>query len=105
MSYLERNIEKRLDPRLLVDGAKSIISVALNYFPHRFRHEDAPRFAYYAYGEDYHDVVKKKLSRLLEFIQGRSPGVSGRYFSDSAPYWSVSGRHVPDWALWGRIPY
>ncbi|SFU48244.1 epoxyqueuosine reductase [Porphyromonadaceae bacterium KHP3R9] len=85
MSYLERNIEKRLDPRLLVDGAKSIISVALNYFPHRFRHEDAPRFAYYAYGEDYHDVVKKKLSRLLEFIQGRSPGVSGRYFSDSAP--------------------
>jgi hypothetical protein len=68
MSYLERNIEKRLDPRLLVDGAKSIISVALNYFPHRFRHEDAPRFAYYAYGEDYHDVVKKKLSRLLEFI-------------------------------------
>jgi epoxyqueuosine reductase len=85
MSYLERNIEKRLDPRLLVDGAKSIISVALNYFPHRFQHEDAPKFAYYAYGEDYHDIVKGKLSRLFDFIKLRFPGVSGRYFSDSAP--------------------
>src|SRR5690554_5220537 len=85
MGYLERNIDKRMDPRLLVEGAKSIISVALNYFPHRFQHEDAPKFAYYAYGEDYHDIVKGKLSRLFDFIKLRFPGVSGRYFSDSAP--------------------
>ena len=85
MGYLERNIDKRMDPRLLVEGAKSIISVALNYFPHRFQHEDAPQFAYYAYGEDYHDIVKGKLSRLFDFIKLRFPGVSGRYFSDSAP--------------------
>ena len=85
MGYLERNIDKRMDPRLLVEGAKSIISVALNYFPYRFQHEDAPQFAYYAYGEDYHDIVKEKLSRLFDFIKLRFPGVSGRYFSDSAP--------------------
>ena len=85
MDYLERNIDKRMDPRLMVEGARSIISVALNYFPHRFQHEDAPQFAYYAYGEDYHDIVKEKLSRLFDFIKLRFPGVSGRYFSDSAP--------------------
>ena len=85
MSYLERNIDKRMDPRLLVEGAKSIISVALNYFPHRFQHENAPKFAYYAYGEDYHDVVKGKLNQLFDFIKLRFTDVSGRYFSDSAP--------------------
>ncbi|MGI6047868.1 MAG: tRNA epoxyqueuosine(34) reductase QueG [Petrimonas sp.] len=85
MSYMERNIDKRMDPRLLVEGAKSIISVALNYFPHRFQHENAPKFAYYAYGEDYHNVVKGKLKQLFDFIKLRFPNVSGRYFSDSAP--------------------
>lgn len=85
MAYLERNIDKRMDPRLLVDGAKSIISVALNYFPHSFQHENVPKFAYYAYGEDYHDVVKGKLKQLFDFIKLRFPDVSGRYFSDSAP--------------------
>lgn len=85
MDYLERNIDKRMDSRLLVEGAKSIISVALNYFPLHFQHEGVPRFAYYAYGEDYHDIVKGKLSRLFDFIKLRFPGVSGRYFSDSAP--------------------
>ena len=85
MSYLERNVDKRMDPGLLVEGARSIISVALNYFPHRFQHENAPKFAYYAYGEDYHDIVKGKLSRLFDFIKLRFPDVSGRYFSDSAP--------------------
>lgn len=85
MSYLERNIDKRLDPRLLVDGAKSIISVALNYFPHEKLPEDVPQFAYYAYGEDYHHVVREKLNRLFDFIKRRFPEASGRYFSDSAP--------------------
>lgn len=85
MGYLERNIEKRLDPRLLVEGAKSIISVALNYFPYKLQHPDAPKFAYYAYGQDYHDVVKGKLKLLFDFIQERRPEVGGRCFSDSAP--------------------
>ena len=52
MSYLERNIEKRDDPRLLVDGAKSIVSVALNYYPREKRDPQLPGFAYYAYGKD-----------------------------------------------------
>lgn len=85
MSYMERNIEKRLDPRLLVDGAKSIVSVALNYYPHKKQPSHAPQFAYYAYGKDYHDVVKGKLKQLFEFIRLRHPNVTGRYFSDSAP--------------------
>lgn len=85
MGYLERNIEKRLDPRLLVEGAKSIISVALNYYPHQTLPQDVPQFAYYAYGEDYHYVVRGKLKQLFDFIKTRFPETSGRYFSDSAP--------------------
>lgn len=85
MGYLERNIEKRLDPRLLVEGAKSIISVALNYYPHQTLPQDVPQFAYYAYGEDYHYVVRGKLKQLFDFIKNRFPETSGRYFSDSAP--------------------
>lgn len=92
MFYLERNVEKRLNPTLLVDGAKSIICVALNYYPHTKQPESAPQFAYYAYGKDYHDIVKGKLKKLLEFIQQSHPDVSGRYFCDSAPvlerYWA-----------------
>lgn len=85
LSYLERNIDKRLDPRLLIEGAQSIVSVALNYFPHEMLPADVPQFAYYAYGEDYHDVVRDKLNRLFDFIKIRFPGVGGRAFSDSAP--------------------
>lgn len=85
MSYLERNIDKRFDPRKLVDGAKSIISVALNYFPHVKLPDDVPQFAYYAYGEDYHDIVRGKLNQLLDFIKLRFPDVSGCAFCDSAP--------------------
>lgn len=85
MEYMARNIDKRLDPRLLVDGAKSIISVALNYYPHERLPEEVPQFAYYAYGKDYHDVVRGKLSLLFEFIKSRYPDVTGRCFSDSAP--------------------
>ncbi len=85
MGYLERNIDKRIDPRLLVDGAKSVISVALNYYPHEKLPENVPQFAYYAYGEDYHDVVRGKLHRLHDFIKLRFPDASGRAFSDSAP--------------------
>lgn len=85
MEYMARNIDKRLDPRLLIDGARSIISVALNYYPERRLPDEVPQFAYYAYGKDYHDIVREKLNRLLEWIQSRYPEVTGRGFSDSAP--------------------
>lgn len=85
MTYLERNIDKRLDPRLLVDNAKSVICVALNYYPREKMPDNVPQFAYYAYGEDYHDVVKAKLNQLFNFIKLSYPDVSGRVFSDSAP--------------------
>ena len=85
MGYLERNVEKRLDPRELVDGAKSIISVALNYYPPLKQRGGVPRFAYYAYGKDYHEVMWNKLNRLFSFIKDRCPETTGRCFSDSAP--------------------
>ncbi|MGV8964100.1 MAG: tRNA epoxyqueuosine(34) reductase QueG [Candidatus Saccharimonadaceae bacterium] len=85
MSYLERNMEKRDDPRLLVPGAKSIISVALNYYPSHKRNSEFPKFAYYAYGKDYHDVLKEKLKQLFEYIRTIFPDTEGRFFSDSAP--------------------
>lgn len=93
MTYLERNIDKRLDPRLLFDNAKSIICVALNYYPKEKMPDSVPQFAYYAYGTDYHDVVKGKLNQLFDFIKQRYPEVTGRAFSDSAPilerYWAA----------------
>ncbi|QRX63102.1 tRNA epoxyqueuosine(34) reductase QueG [Dysgonomonadaceae bacterium zrk40] len=85
MGYMERNIDKRLDPRLLVEGARSIISVALNYYPPVKLPGKVPQFAYYAYGKDYHEVVRGKLRRLFEWIRERHPEVTGRCFSDSAP--------------------
>ncbi len=85
MSYLARNVEKRLDPRLLVEGARSIISVALNYYPHQKQPGGVPRFAYYAYGRDYHEVMWNKLEQLFSFIKERYPEVTGRCFCDSAP--------------------
>ena len=92
MSYLERNQDKRYDPSLLVEGAKSIISVALNYYPQKILNKEQLQFAYYAYGKDYHDLVKNKLTRLLEYIQTVDPQSSGRVFCDTAPilekYWA-----------------
>lgn len=93
MDYLARNVEKRIDPTLLVEGAESIISVALNYYPHVKQKESAPQIAYYAYGKDYHDIMKAKLQKLLEYIQTLLPDASGRVFCDTAPvmerYWAA----------------
>lgn len=69
MEYLRNNLDKRLDPTLLMPEAKSIISLALNYYPERKLNDDQYQFAYYAYGKDYHDVIKVKLSELTTFIQ------------------------------------
>ncbi|XLS29804.1 tRNA epoxyqueuosine(34) reductase QueG [Flavobacteriaceae bacterium M23B6Z8] len=86
MSYMENYFDKRLDPRLLVDGAKSVISVLLNYYPKEFQKDnDAPKLSKYAYGTDYHFVIKDKLKNLLAFINQEIGEVNGRAFVDSAP--------------------
>lgn len=86
MNYMNRNIDKRLDPRLLFEGAKSVISVLLNYFPAETQKDpEAPVLSKYAYGKDYHFVLKEKLNKLLEFIQSEVSTCTGRAFVDSAP--------------------
>lgn len=93
MDYLNRNTDKRSNPQLLVEGAKSIISVALNYYPPKTQPIENPQFAYYAYGKDYHKVVKDKLELLYKYIQSIHPETVGRYFCDTAPvmerYWAT----------------
>ena len=86
MSYMQNYFDKRLDPRLLVPGAKSVISLLLNYYPsEKQADETAPKISKYAYGEDYHFVIKEKLNQLLEFIKENIGEVDGRVFVDSAP--------------------
>lgn len=86
MNYMENHFDKRLDPRKLVDGAKSVVSLALNYYTDEKQQDpNAPKISKYAYGEDYHDVIKEKLSALLEFIRQEIGEVNGRSFVDSAP--------------------
>ena len=87
MGYLTRNKEKRYDPRLLVEGTKSIITVLYNYYPkHTLGNSDRFKIAKYAYGADYHDVLKRKLRQLLERIETHIGKLeSTRIFVDSAP--------------------
>lgn len=85
MGYMERNFDKRLDPRKLVDGAQSVISLLYNYYPAEKQNEDIPKISKYAYGRDYHFVIKEKLFIFLESIRENYGQVSGRVFTDSAP--------------------
>jgi epoxyqueuosine reductase len=85
MSYMENHFDKRLNPTLLVDGAKSVISLLLNYYPAELQNQDSYKISKYAYGQDYHHVIKEKLTELLHFIQTEIGEVSGRAFVDSAP--------------------
>lgn len=86
MGYMARNMDKRLDPRLLFENARSVISVLLNYFPSEKQTDpDAPVLSKYAYGVDYHFVMKEKLSELLKFVQSEIAPCQGRCFVDSAP--------------------
>ena len=86
MAYMENHFDKRLDPRLLVDDAKSVISLTLNYYSEAEQLDpEAPRISKYAYGSDYHQVIKQKLFELLEFIGENVGEVAGRAFVDSAP--------------------
>jgi len=86
MHYMENHFDKRLDPTKLVDGSKSVISLLLNYFPSESQKDiTAPKISKYAYGTDYHFVIKDKLKHLLHFIQENIGEVNGRAFVDSAP--------------------
>ncbi|HBD26747.1 tRNA epoxyqueuosine(34) reductase QueG [Flavobacterium sp.] len=85
MSYMENHFDKRLNPTLLVDDAKSVISLLLNYYPSELQNQDSYKISKYAYGQDYHNVIKEKLKELLHFIQTEIGEVSGRAFVDSAP--------------------
>lgn len=82
---MENNFDKRLDPTLLVEGSKSVVSLLLNYYPQEFQNEDAFKVSKYAYSQDYHFVIKDKLNELLALIQAEIGEVSGRAFVDSAP--------------------
>jgi len=86
MNYLKENFDKRLDPRLLVPDSKSVISLMYNYFPEKDLAKNSNlKIAKYAYGEDYHFVVKEKLKIFLQRIQDNIGEVNGRAFVDSAP--------------------
>jgi epoxyqueuosine reductase len=85
MAYMENHFDKRLDPRLLVPDAKSIISLLFNYFTPLNQLDGAPKISKYAYGKDYHHVIKDKLKQLFQIINNKIGEVSGRVFVDSAP--------------------
>ncbi len=98
MGYMERHFDLRIDPTRLVPGAKTVIVLMHNYFPRRTQSDPtAPKLARYAYGADYHQVLKRKLRRLLAFLREHFGAVDGRCFTDSAP---VMER---DWARYAGL--
>ena len=85
MSWMENHFDARLDPRKLMPGAKSVVSVLLNYYPAQEQNVGVPKISKYAYGRDYHKVIRGKLKRMLEGIRAEVGEVEGRGFVDSAP--------------------
>lgn len=87
MDYMERNFDKRLDPRLLVPGAKSVVSLAANYYPsvRQTKSPGTPLFAKYSYGEDYHIVLREKMYSICDALKAEAGDFSYRVFTDSAP--------------------
>lgn len=85
MNYMERNLEKRLNPALLVENAKSVIVVLKNYFPKKKQNKNTYQISKYAYGNDYHKILKDDLYKLFEFINTEIEPAKGRIFVDSAP--------------------
>ena len=85
MAYMENYFDKRLDPTLLVDDAKSVVSLLLNYYPEETQSQESFKISKYAYGQDYHFVIKERLKEFLHSIQENIGDVSGRAFVDSAP--------------------
>ena len=85
MAYMENHYDKRLDPRLLFPGDKSVVSLLLNYYTDEHQVEGAPKISKYAYGTDYHFVIKEKLKQLFQILQEEIGEINGRVFVDSAP--------------------
>ncbi|MFM2358211.1 MAG: tRNA epoxyqueuosine(34) reductase QueG [Bacteroidota bacterium] len=85
MQYMEGHFDLRVDPTLLVPGAKSVITLMMNYFTTETQRADAPRISKYAWGQDYHEVIRAKLKAMLARMQGEIGEVAGRGFVDSAP--------------------
>jgi epoxyqueuosine reductase len=85
MTYMNNNFDLRIDPLKLVPGAKSVITLLLNYYPSQKQNAEAPQVSKYAYGKDYHEVIKEKLKTFLRSIKENIGDVHGRGFTDSAP--------------------
>jgi len=85
MSYMERYFDLRIDPRKLVPGAQSVITLLMNYYPKERQNEQAPKISKYAYGIDYHEYIRSKLNLFLEELRNEVGEVNGRGFVDSAP--------------------
>ncbi|MDR1129976.1 MAG: tRNA epoxyqueuosine(34) reductase QueG [Prevotellaceae bacterium] len=85
MKYMENHFAARIDPSHLVEDAKSVISLAYNYYSRKTQVDGAPLISKYAYGTDYHIVIREKLNLLLDFIRQEQEGADGRGFVDSAP--------------------
>ena len=98
---MERNFDKRLDPRLLVPGSKSVISLLFNYYTEKkHKKNQEPKISSYAYGKDYHFVVKEKLRELLSRIKNLVGDINGRVFVDSAPVMDRHGKKIRSWMDW-----
>ncbi len=85
MQYMEKHFDMRTDPSKLVPGAKSVITLLLNYFPENFQDTNVPKVAKYAYGKDYHEVIREKLNNFLYLLREKIGEINGRGFVDSAP--------------------
>jgi epoxyqueuosine reductase len=85
MYYMENHFDKRLNPTVLVEGSKSVISLMYNYYPSTQQRNDSYKISKYAYGEDYHHVIKDKLKELVQFITDEVGEINARIFTDSAP--------------------
>ncbi|SDG48781.1 epoxyqueuosine reductase [Psychroflexus sediminis] len=85
MQYMENHFDKRLDPTKLVEGSKSVISLLYNYFPAETQREDTYKISKYAYGRDYHHVIKSKLKEMMHTLNAEIGEIGGRAFVDSAP--------------------
>jgi epoxyqueuosine reductase len=85
MNYMQNYFDLRVDPQKLVPGAKSVITLLLNYFPEQTQKENLPKISKYAYGEDYHIVIREKLNAFFKIIKDEIGDINGRGFVDSAP--------------------
>jgi len=85
MQYMENHFDLRIDPRKLVPGAKSVITLLQNYFPDQEQKENTPHIAKYAFGKDYHEVIRAKLNHFLSLLNEHIGEIQGRGFVDSAP--------------------